>query len=90
MSPGTTIPHYQIDLIFTIILIDTNEGGDQGWDSSANLSVSLINITSSAVQQSNTNFRLNGGDLKGIGRTYCKATNKEDVYAQFKDIFTHN
>ena len=71
-------------------MIDEDEGGDKGWDTSANVSVSLLNITSSAIQQTNTNFRLNSGNIKTIGKTYCKDTGKKDEYAQFKGTFTHN
>lgn len=90
---GTTVPHYQIDLIFDIILVDTDSGGSTAWSGGSNKVKATLydaNTNSNTTTTITTSFQLGGGATTTNWQGYCGATNKQDSYYQFKLSFAHN
>lgn len=82
---GTDIPHYQVDLIFDIILIDIDS--NDKWDTNSNTKFNAALAKPSGGPQSRP-MGLNSGSTDFS--SYCKDTGKKDRYYQYKDTFSFN
>lgn len=83
---GTTLPHYAIDLIFDIVLIDTDESSKK-WQTSSSVFASLVGSASAQ----NKSYKLSNSNSPSNVKSYCGSTSKVDMFYQpIMTKYTHN
>lgn len=87
---GTLIPHWGLDLIFNIILIDTDHNtNNKKWQGGTVITVSL-----NTVPPTSKTFKLDNSNPSSTYKEYCGDTNRKDSMWQFQNLvgspFIHN
>jgi hypothetical protein len=84
LAGGTFIPHYAMELLYTMVAIDTD--GTRPWGSGTKVATSL-NL---AVPAQTPTFTLNPASAGATDPGYCGDTNKKDRLFQIQHTYTHN
>jgi hypothetical protein len=86
LSGGTDIPHYAVDLIFDVILVDTDTSNNSRKWNNNKMSATLIDVNSTTTKI----FSLAGPNPSTNYQVYCGNSGNKEVIYQYQNSYNHN